>query len=294
MRIVVTGPTGFVGRAFVRQAVERGHVVAALVRPESVVTLLPHPAIATMTGTLATPPWDDLVRFSPDTCVHTAWITCAGVYLASPDNQRYLEDSLTFVTGLFECGVSHVVAVGTAAEYRPSAQPLHEARSPIEPRSLYARAKHELRLALSERAHRAGAHLIWARLFQPYGAGEPAARLCSTVARRVAAGERVTLDTPDAVRDWIHVDDVGAALLSLVDVRTDTVVNVGTGMGRTVQEVAVTIAGLFGRRDLVDAATAPSDGFGPLVADPMRLRSLGWAPRVELEAGLAALIEGLR
>jgi nucleoside-diphosphate-sugar epimerase len=274
--------------------VECGHVVAALVRPESMPGPLPHPAVATMTGTLATPPWDDLVRFSPDTCVHTAWITSAGVYLASPENQRYLDDSLAFVTGLFERGVGRVVAVGTAAEYRPSAQPLHEARSPIEPRSPYARAKHELRLRLSDHAHRASAQLIWARLFQPYGVGEPAARLCSTVARRVAAGERVTLDTPDAVRDWIHVDDVGAALLRLVDVRTETVVNVGTGVGHTVLEVAVTIAGLLGRRELVAAATAPSDGFGPLVADPMRLRSLGWAPRVELEAGLAALIEGLR
>ena len=294
MRIAITGATGFVGRALVRQAVERGHTVAALVRPESAVVRPAHPAVTVTIGTLASPPWEDLVRFSPDACVHTAWITNAGVYLESAENRRYLDDSVAFVTGLIERGMDHVIALGTAAEYRPSAQPLHEACSPIEPRSAYARAKHELRLALSEHAHRVGAHLTWARLFQLYGAGEPAARLCSTVVRRIAEGKPVTLTTPAALRDWIHVDDVAAALLRLVESRADTVVNIGTGVGRTVAEIAVTIAGLLGRPELIAPVTVPADGLCPLVSDPTRLRGFGWVPRVELETGLARLIEDLR
>ena len=294
MRIVVTGATGFVGRAFVRQAVAGGHVVAALVRPGSAVAPPAHPAVTVTIGALATPPWKDLVHFAPDVCVHTAWITDAGVYLQSAENRRYLDESLMFVTGLFERGVGHVVALGTGAEYRPSAAPLHETRSPLEPRSPYARAKHELRLALGERAHVAGARLTWARVFQPYGAGEPAARVCSTVVRRLTTGERVTLDTPNAVRDWIHVDDVATALLRLVEDRVDAVVNVGTGVGRTVEQVALTIAGLLGRRELIAVGPALADGLGPLVADPAYLRALDWAPHVELETGLATLIEALR
>ena len=294
MRIVVTGATGFVGRAFVRQAVAGGHAVGALVRPGSAAALPAHPALTVTVGTLAAPPWKDLTRFEPDVCVHAAWITDAGVYLESPENVRYVDESRAFVMGLLERGVGHVVALGTCAEYRPSAQPLNEARSPLEPRSPYGRAKHALRLALSEHARVAGARLAWARIFQPYGAGEPAARLCSTVVRRLIVGERLTLDTPSAVRDWIHVDDVAAALLCLVEERVDTVVNVGSGVGRTVEDVALTIAELLGRRDLVAIAAAAADAFGPLVADPARLRGLGWKPRVELAVGLATLIEELR
>jgi nucleoside-diphosphate-sugar epimerase len=104
----------------------------------------------------------------------------------------------------------------------------------------------------------------------------------------------VTLDTPNAVRDWIHVDDVATALLRLVEGRVDNVINVGTGVGRTVEQIALTIAGLVGRPELVAVGPAIVDGLGPLVADPARLRGLGWAPRVELEAGLATLIEALR
>jgi nucleoside-diphosphate-sugar epimerase len=291
MRIAVTGATGFLGRAFVGQAVAAGHAVAALVRPTST-PLAAHPAVSTAVGTLSRPPWDELARFAPDVCVHAAWITEAGVYRCSPDNDRYLEESLGFVAGLVARGVDHVVALGTCAEYQSSTRPLQEAGSPVVPGSPYARAKHKLHLALGERLRDTGVSFAWARIFQPYGRGEPPARLCSTVARRLAEGQRVELDAPHAVRDWIHVDDVAAALLTLVERRINTVVNVGTGVGHTVEEVALTIADVLGRRDLVAPGTSSGDEIGAFVADAQRLRRLGWTPRVELETGLAALIEG--
>jgi nucleoside-diphosphate-sugar epimerase len=292
MRIAVTGAAGFLGRAFVRHATAAGHPVAALLRPTSR-TLPTHPAVTVAVGTLADPPWDDLAHFAADVCVHAAWTTDAGVYLRSPENHRYLEESLAFVAGMTARGVEHVVALGTCAEYQPSPRPLQEARSPLGPGSPYAHAKHELRLALGERLRADGVGLAWARVFQPYGTGEPPARLCSMVARRLADGQRVELDTPHAVRDWIHVDDVAAALLTLVERRVDAIVNVGTGVGRTVEHIALAIADLLDRRDLVATGSAPGDELDVRVADAGRLRELGWKPRVDLGAGLAMLVEGL-
>jgi nucleoside-diphosphate-sugar epimerase len=294
MRIVVTGAGGSIGRAFVQQALAAGHAVCALIRPGRSAGAFPtHPALTIGVGTLAAPPWNDVVRFGPEVCVHAAWITDPAVYLESAENQRYMEEGIALATGLFERGVGHIVAVGTCAEYRPSDEPLDEVRSPLKPGTPYARAKHELHRALCEQAGVAGARVAWARVFQSYGAGEPPTRLCSTLARRLAAGERVTLHTPQAVRDWIYVDDVATALLCLVAQRSDMVVNVGTGIGHTVETVALTLAEMLGQRELVVAAVGKADAYGPLVADPSRLRSLGWKPRVDLEAGLVRLIDGL-
>jgi nucleoside-diphosphate-sugar epimerase len=290
MRILVTGATGFVGTALVRQAMAAGHDVCALVRPSGA-----SPGQAGLTvgrGTLADPPWEALARFRPQCCVHAAWITTPGGYAESPENDRYRDESLAFLTGLVERGVGHIVALGTSAEYRPAAAPLDEA-SALAPRDRYARAKHELRLGLTERMAGTAARLAWARVFQPYGAGEPAQRLCSTVVRRLAAGERVTLDNPDALRDWIHVDDVAGALLCLVESGAAAVVNVGTGVGRTVGSVACSIASILGRPDLIVTTRSASEVPGPLVADIGRLRGLGWTPRVRFEAGLTRLIEAL-
>jgi nucleoside-diphosphate-sugar epimerase len=295
MRIVLTGATGFIGRAFIRHAVAAGHTVCALARPATAASIPAYAGVTVAVGTLGEPPWGDLARFRPETCVHAAWITAAGVYVASPTNDRYAQESLAFLTGLIERGVEHVVALGTCAEYRPAPSPLHETRAPLDPRSPYARAKHQLRLGLEERGRLAGVGVAWARIFQAYGAGEPGARLCSTVARRLLFGERVMLETPRAVRDWIHVDDIAAALLHLVTARAGDAINVGSGIGHTVESVAHTIARLLGRpSELVAAGAAAVEPPGPLVADVTRLRALGWAPGVELEVGLAGLVEGLR
>jgi nucleoside-diphosphate-sugar epimerase len=292
MRILVTGATGFLGGALVRRALAAGHEVCALVRPGSALGPA-RPELTVCRGTLAAPPWGDLARFGAQSCVHAAWITTPGVYPESPDNDRYRDESLTFLATLFARGVGHAVVVGTSAEYRPSPEPLDEV-SPLEPRSRYARAKHALRLVLAERAAAAGARVAWARVFQPYGVGEHPDRLCSAVVRRVRAGERVTLDNPGAVRDWIHADDVAGALLCLAESGAAAVVNVGSGVGRTVGSVALAIASRLRRPDLLVMAPPQPDPLGPLVADATRLRALGWAPRVELDDGLTALIDALR
>jgi nucleoside-diphosphate-sugar epimerase len=289
VRILVTGATGFIGGAFARRALAAGHTVATLVRTPGPGA----PATTQMVGTLAAPPEKEIERFAPDVCLHAAWTTEAGVYRESSENFRYRDDSLAFAGALLDRGLTHLVAVGTSAEYAASARPLHEERSRLLPTSPYATAKHELRLALAERARSAGACLGWARVFQPYGCGEPAARMCSTVARRVAAGERLTLEAPGAIRDWIHVDDVAAALLYMVERRADAVVNVGTGLGRTVYDVALAIAKILGRPELVGPPPGREAAASCFVADVDRLRTLGWVPRVDLSDGLARLVASL-
>ena len=288
----MTGATGFIGAAFVRHALAAGHEVLALVRaPARAATRLPaHPALAVLAGTLAEPPWAPIARFGPETCVHAAWITQPRDYRDSPENARLQAESLALARGLFERGVRRLVALGTCEEYAPAAAPLHETRSALAPASAYARAKHALRLALEASASVAGASLTWARVFQLYGAGEHPGRLPSLVVRRLRAGEQVTLHAPATVRDWIHVDDVAAAVLALVEAAPGGVVNVGTGTGTSVERVVFTLAHGLGRPGLVTVAAPAGGQAATFVADSTRLRGLGWAPRVDLEAGLAALI----
>jgi dTDP-6-deoxy-L-talose 4-dehydrogenase (NAD+) len=292
VRILVTGAGGFIGSVLVRQALAAGHEVLALVRaPARAAARLPaHPALTVLAGSLAEPPWESIARFGAGTCVHAAWITQPEDYRASPENARLQAESLALARGLFARGVRRLVALGTCEEYAPSPAPLHETGAPLAPLNAYALAKHNLRLALEAGASAAGASLTWARLFQLYGPGEHPARLPSLVVRRLRAGEPVTLHTPTTVRDWIHVDDVASALLVLVQAAPGRVVNVGTGVGHSVERVVRTLARGLGRPDLVSVTAPPGDAAATFVADSTRLRDLGWTPRVDLDAGLAALI----
>jgi nucleoside-diphosphate-sugar epimerase len=154
MRILLTGPTGFIGSTFTRLALSRGHQLAGLVIPsEAIPAHLPaNPQLTWLRGTLAEAPWAEIAAFGPDVCVHTAWITTPGVYLESPENDRFRDDSLDFIRKLRQQGTNRIFALGTCIEYRITNQPLSEDTTPIAPTTRYTRAKDSLRLALEAEA----------------------------------------------------------------------------------------------------------------------------------------------
>ena len=289
MRILVTGGTGFIGSAFVRTAVAAGHSVAVLSRrPGS----SEKGGGTHLIGSVAEPPWNEISRFQPDACVHAAWIATPGVYLESPENVEWVEWSRSFLLRLAMEGVRRMVALGTCIEYRISGLPLSEESSEIAPTSLYGRSKDSLHRSIRTDLERQGVALAWARLFYPYGPGEHPDRLVSSLIRRFRAGEPVTLKTPRSIKDYIFVDDVAAALLCLLERRFNGPVNLGTGIGVAVGDLASQVAASVGRRDLLRMPeTTVADPLDHVVADVARLKSIGWVQQARLEQGLARMIQ---
>ena len=297
MRILVTGATGFIGAAFVRLARARGHELAALARPETITrgALRDADGLRWLGGTLAEPPWEDIARFAPEHCLHAAWIADPGVYLDSPLNADYLHWSLAFLARLKAAGAPRAMALGTCIEYRVDGQPAREDATPLEPVSPYARAKDALRRGVEEGIAGPGFGFCWGRVFYPYGPGEHPSRLCSVLARRLLAGETLRLKTPDSAKDYIYIDDLAAAILAIMEGGLTGTINLGTGAGVTVRELARTIGRLLQREELVEETSpAAVDPLYYVVADARRLRrETGWRPAWTLEAGLRAVLEAV-
>jgi dTDP-6-deoxy-L-talose 4-dehydrogenase (NAD+) len=217
--------------------------------------------------------------------------------LDSPENASYFEWSLAFLKRIAELGAGQIVVLGTCIEYEMQREPLSEVRTPLSPATTYARWKDTLRHALEQEFAHSDRCLSWARLFYPYGVGEDPARLCTSTILKLRHGERVELRTPHSVKDYIYIDDVARALHVLIEKRYDGAVNLGTGQGVSVGQIAATIARLVGRPDLLafgaGCEAAPRDAFDHVVADSSRLRSLGWRPETTLETGLQQLINHL-
>jgi nucleoside-diphosphate-sugar epimerase len=105
-------------------------------------------------------------------------------------------------------------------------------------------------------------------------------------------GDEVVLRTPDSTKDYIHISDLAEAILRVAEARVDGPVNLGTGTGVTVREIADRLATMLGRPDRVRASSpVVPDPLGDIVADAGRLRKLGWEPKVTLESGLRRLID---
>jgi nucleoside-diphosphate-sugar epimerase len=297
VKILLTGPTGFIGSAFARFALSRGHQLAGLIIPsEQVPTGLPaNQNLVWLRGTLEEAPWSEITAFKPDVSVHTAWITTPGVYLESPENERFRDASLKFIRRVADLGARHVLSLGTCIEYKITQQPLTEDSTPIAPTTTYARCKNELRLALEIESKARGFGFCWGRVFYPYGPGEHPSRLCSAIIQKLLRGEKITLKTPISTKDYIYVDDLAAALLTAIEKRFEGNVNFGTGMGTTVRTIAAIIGQLTQKSELIDEASQPNpDPFPYVVADAARIKSLGWKPRFTLEEGLRRLLDARR
>ena len=110
------------------------------------------------------------------------------------------------------------------------------------------------------------------------------------------ASKVVIWGTGNAMREFLHIDDMAAACVHVMNVpeetykeKTDVMlshVNVGTGVDCTIRELAETIARVTGFKGTLEFDTSKPDGMPRKLLDVSRLRKLGWEAQIGLEQGL--------
>lgn len=285
MRVLITGATGFLGRWAVSACLENGHEVGALVRPDDSAALSGR--VIRFEGTLADPPWTAIDAFAPQVCIHSAWVATPGVYMDSPLNAWFDSWTRSFVTHLLDRSLNRVIGVGSCIEYIASDS--EQARAP------YVSHKKGVRAFLEQEATVHGAEWVWARVFSPFGEGEPSGKLCRSIVETLLRGECFLVRCPEAVRDYIAVQDVGRALAVLVEAPLQGDVDVGSGRPVVVREVAHGIAEMLGLDpDMCFEWGKCPDTLQLPVANPDPLRAMGWGASTSLKEGMAPLVESLR
>ena len=97
-------------------------------------------------------------------------------------------------------------------------------------------------------------------------------------------------------REFMHVDDMAAASIHLLELAPDRYwsvarercshVNVGTGRDISIAELASTIAVVTGFSGTIEFDTTMPDGTPRKLLDVSRLRELGWEASIELQDGV--------
>jgi GDP-L-fucose synthase len=89
-------------------------------------------------------------------------------------------------------------------------------------------------------------------------------------------------------REFLHVDDMAAACLFLMDRYDDErIINVGSGADVTIAEAADAVRRAVGYDGTVVYDTSKPDGTPRKLLDSSRLRALGWTASIPFERGLA-------
>ena len=101
--------------------------------------------------------------------------------------------------------------------------------------------------------------------------------------------------TGNARREFLHVDDMAAACLHLLEhYDGPQQVNVGTGVDVTIREIAEMIASIVGFAGTTEWDTTKPDGTPQKLLDVSRLREAGWTSRIGLQDGLRSTVEWYR
>ncbi len=182
-----------------------------------------------------------------------------------------------------------LVLLSSAAVYGSAPiQPIPEEAplAPVSPYGWHKRICEELCLSY---ARNFGVSSAIVRLFSVYGPGLRK-QLLWDACKKALSGERRFQGTGEELRDWLHIDDATALILTAAGVASPQVpiVNGGTG-------AATSVASVVGQLFSALAAGAPEfvGGIGragdpqKYLADISRARSFGWAPHVDVSSGIS-------
>ena len=277
MKVLVTGATGFIGSHIVRELLDRGHGVDALVRPSA-----SRHRLRQLAGAMTTWPVDladgeavadAVTRIEADACVHLAWYAEPGSYLRDVvRNVSSLENSLRLLRLLREGPTERVVLAGTCLE---ASSGQGHGTEPI-----YALAKR----ALHEVATRGMADrfsVTCAHVFSVFGPWEDERRAVPSIIRSLLSGSEVDVSGGRQLRDYVHVADVASAFVTILEAATPGTIDVCTGQARPLGDVFDELGRATGRSHLIHRgarATGADEEFDA-IGDPGPLRALGWRPR---------------
>jgi len=273
MRVLLTGASGFIGRAFLSQAAARGF--DCVLFPGRLHELSDFP-------------------IKVEAVVHLAAVTrCAG----EPDARLALHETNVVGTQavLDYCAAAKagLILASTSGVYgrQDRDSPLDE-QAPLDPASDYALSKWLAERLCRRHGERTGLPGIALRFFNVYGPRQAQTFVVSEVVHRLCNGLPVVLRSPRAVRDFLAVGDVVAALeAALAALRPGSfqVYNIGSGQGTRVIDLVTMAARVLGVEATVDAPGTEHQ-CDRVVADISKAASgLGWRPRITLEQGLEAI-----
>jgi UDP-glucose 4-epimerase len=300
-RILITGATGFIGRALAESFLEGGTSSVFAVASNggglpsglagSVGLRLPHPDLRRC-----------LAEWQPDLVFH-----CAGSALPARSLSDPAGDFLSAVPvmqelleGLrLEAPGAHLVMLSSAAVYgQPERLPVSEL-DPIRPLSPYGYHKWMAELLCQEYSAIYGLRTTCARVFSAYGPGLRKQILWDAISKLRGNDGAVFFGTGAETRDFIYIDDLVAALRLLGD-RPDEAphlaCNVASGRETRIDEAVAAVAGALGissgtwRFSGEVAPGAPSCWR----ADIGRLGRLGFVPSVAFEDGVRRTVAAAR
>lgn len=209
----VTGASGFVGKALVRELLSHNIEVYAFMRKGSAQRYIEHPLLHVIAGDM-----DDIATLTHqtfpniDVFYHLAWSGVAGTERSRPElqlqNAQWTVDALRTAKVL---GCRRFLCTGSIMEY----EALNETYMHGVCRGngcVYGGGKVAAHIMCMRLAEELGIEFIWPIITNAYGPGEYSLRLVSSTVQKCIRKEPPRFTSGTQNYDFVYIDDVAQAL----------------------------------------------------------------------------------
>jgi len=292
-KIWVAGHNGLVGRALVRRLAKEHCELLTVDRSQ--LDLCVQADVES---------WVETQR--PD-AVFVASARVGGIHVNNTMPADFLYDNLAIGSNIihaaYKFGVKKLLFLGSSCIYpRAAAQPITEdalLTGPLEPTNQwYAIAKIASIMLCQAYRKQHGCDFISAIPTNLYGPHDHFDALSSHVipALMLKFHDAKTKNIPQVelwgtgtpLREFLHVDDMTDALVLMMKNYSDEApINIGSASEISIRNLAETMATIVGYTGQIRFNPAMPDGMPRKTLDISRITSLGWAPKIPLQEGLA-------
>lgn len=230
-----------------------------------------------------------------------------GIHANNTYPAEFLSDNLLIQVNIMDAAnkvdVDRLIFLGSSCIYPKFAeQPIREdslLTGALEPTNdAYAIAKIAGIMQVQASRRQYGRHWISAMPTNLYGPGDnfhpENSHVMPALIRRLHEAKKQNL--PEVViwgtgtprREFLHVDDLAAAVLFLLEhYDSPDTINVGVGDDVSIRELAELVARTVGYEGRLVPDTTKPDGTPRKLLDVSRLNNLGWTAHISLESGVA-------
>ena len=306
-RYLVTGGAGFIGSNFIRRVLDH--------EPDATVTNLDALTYAGVRATVAEldelaghrfvkgdirdPDLVDEVMPGHDVVVHLAAESHVDRSIAGPT--VFLETNVVGTQILLDAAYRHEVPrfvhVSTDEVYGSVAEGFAPEDAPLKPSSPYSSSKAGSDLLALSYNTTFGYDVIVTRCTNNYGPYQFPEKVIPLFVTNLLDGEKVPLYGDGGnERDWLHVDDHGAALQLIIDEgRGGEIYNIGANEQLTNVDLTRRILDALGADDSMIEYVPDRLGHDRRYAvDSSKLRALGWRPQHDFSERLGETIDWYR